>query len=70
VAVHCRTGVVVLTITFLVIVAPHLLHYTSVRTYRQLPYLREPLAYGANTDRVWVRGSDFTVEARAHSGAC
>jgi len=56
-------GVVVLTIAFLVIFAPHLVHYTSVRTFRQLPYLTEPLAYGANTDRVWVRGSDFTVEA-------
>ena len=56
-------GLVVLTITFLVIFAPHLVHNTSARTFRQLRYLREPLAYGANSDRVWVRGSDFTVEA-------
>jgi hypothetical protein len=56
-------GLAVLAISMLVMFAPHLVHGISARTFRQLRYLEEPLAYGANNDRVWVRGSDFTVEA-------
>jgi hypothetical protein len=55
-------GLAVLAISVLIMFAPHLVHGISARTFRQLRYLKEPLAYGANNDRVWVRGSDFTVE--------
>lgn len=45
---------------------PHWMPGTSSRTYRNLRYLRGPTTYGADTERIWVRGQGFFPQVEWH----
>jgi hypothetical protein len=56
-------GVVILGLATVISFLPHVLPGTMARTFRQLRYLKGPVAYGADGDGVWVRTPDFLAKA-------
>ena len=56
-------GVAVLVLGAIVLLMPRWAPGTTARVFRELPYLREPVTYGADSTNVWVTTTDFRAEA-------
>jgi hypothetical protein len=56
-------GIALLGLGAFVLVAPRFVPFTAKRTYRKLLYLHDPLTYGMNQQRLWIRGPDLQADA-------
>jgi hypothetical protein len=59
-------GVVILASAAFAILMPHLAPGTAARTFRQMRYLAQPVTYGVNDHRLWVRGQEFATDIPWH----
>ncbi|HEU4510728.1 MAG TPA: hypothetical protein VFR78_21030 [Pyrinomonadaceae bacterium] len=50
-------GLVLLALAVLVLVAPRILSFGARTTFRQHKYHREPLTYGIDEQKMWVKGT-------------